>query len=514
MKTVFCICTTALLVAGAVNPVSGQNEVVYFWSGAIQPNSAKVNAKLTSSSSSVRLVASVNQDLSNPVYSPFAIADASNNLMAALSITGLAPNQKYYYAVESSGVLDNSPDDIGTFVTPQQGPFSFKFTVGSCLNSNTNHQVFNRMYDKQPLFLLSMGDFHYDNPNSATNVSLHRLAYENNLLSKPNYNNFFRHYPLVYVWDDHDFSGNDSDSTAAGKANARQAYREYIPHYPLGTTITQFNAPIYQAFTIGRVHFILTDLRSSRRTPTMMGAIQKQWFRDQCIYARNNSLIIAWVTSVSFGGNQADNWGGFANERTELANFFRDNAIKNMFLLSGDAHMVAIDNGSNHDFSTGGNNPDDYPVFQSAALNQSGSTKGGTYSEGGTFPNPSNLFGQYGLVEITDGGGAQIQIKMTAFRVTNTGTESQLTTYTFSRTLNVGLPVKIISFKVLPSSDKKTALISWGTRNQTTVNPMNCKKVKMEVCSIKPILLLATEVAYRRINISTTIHLMVGIIIG
>lgn len=134
-----------------------------------------------------------------------------------------------------------------------------------------------------------------------------------------------------------------------------------------------------------------------------------------------------------------------------------------MFILSGDAHMLAIDNGTNHDFSTGSNNPNDYPVFQAAAVNNSGSTKGGTYSEGGTFPNPNSSTGQYGVVEVIDNGGTAITIKFTGYRTSgNTASESVLTTYTFTRTLS---PAAIATpeFSVRSLEEGRKSLVSWST---------------------------------------------------
>jgi PhoD-like phosphatase/Fibronectin type III domain/Secretion system C-terminal sorting domain len=411
------------------------NEVVYQWSGAIQSSSAVVVAKLTSASTTCRLVVSTSSALTSPVYGAFTSASSTNNLMAKMSVTGLAPGTTYFYAVESNGVVDNSSDDIGKFTTPAASAFSFKFTVGSCA-VNSNHQVYTLMNNKAPLFHMSTGDFHYANPNSGTNINVHRTPYESNMLSQTPSRNFFKNTALAYVWDDHDYCGDNSGGASAGRANARQAYREYVPHYTLAAG--SGNAAIYQSFTIGRVHFILSDLRSERASGTMMGSAQKTWFKNQCLFARDNNLMIAWITPVSFGGTSSDNWGGFSAERTELSNFFRDNNIRNMFLLSGDAHMLAIDNGINHDFSTGSNNANDYPVFQAAAVNNSGSTKGGTYSQGGTFPNNSSSNGQYGLVEVTDNGGTSITVKFTGYRTAgNTASESVLTNYTFTRTLNV-----------------------------------------------------------------------------
>ncbi|MGZ5190159.1 MAG: alkaline phosphatase D family protein [Flavisolibacter sp.] len=460
---------------------SAQNEVIYIWSGAITSTSAKVNVKLTTSTTTARLVISTSSSLTSPVYGPFATASSSNNMMAAMSIDGLSANTKYYYAIEADGVVDNSVDDIGSFKTTGGLTYSYKFAVGSC-GLNSNHIVYNKIKEKDPLFFLVSGDFHYSNPNSA-DINVHRNAYETNMLSQTATRNLFIDVPLSYVWDDHDYSGNDSDSIAIGKSNARMAYQEYVPHYPLAAG--SGNVPIYQAFSVGRIHFILTDLRSTRRQGvSIWNPVQKQWFKDQCLWAKNNNLTIAWVSSVSFGGTQADNWGGFAAERTEISNFFRDNGIQYMFILSGDAHMLSMDNGANHDFSTGANNPFDYPVFASAALNQTGSNKGGNYNvrPDGTvdpapganyiYTNPSNTFGQYGIVDVSD-NGTLLSITFTGYRVTSAGVETQLSTFNFSRATGNPLPIKLKSFTAKAINEK--VQLNWEVSEQT-----NCDKYIVE----------------------------------
>jgi len=442
---------------------SSVNEVIYMWSGAIKPTSATVVAKLTNASTTCRLVVSTSSSLSNPILSANVSASSSNNFMAKMLINGLATNTTYFYAVQSNGVTDNSSDDIGKFKTPGNGAFSYSFAVGSCAVSS-NHAAYTLMKNKAPLMFVMTGDFHYANPNS-TSISTHRLPYEQNMLSQTPSRNFLLQTPFAFVWDDHDYCGNNSGGASTGRANARQAYQEYVPHYTLAAG--SGNVPIYQSFTIGRIHYILSDLRSERVSGTMMGSTQKAWFKNECLYAKNNNLMIAWISGVSFGGNQSDNWGGFTAERTELSNFFRDNNIANMFILSGDAHMLAIDNGNNHDFSTGSNNPYNYPVFQAAAINNSGSTKGGTYSEGGTFPNPSSSTGQYGMVEVTDNGSTSITIKFTGYRTSgNTTSESILTSYTFTRTLSSAARLSAADFSLRSIKQGGQIQLSWNQAEQ------------------------------------------------
>jgi hypothetical protein len=160
----------------------------------------------------------------------------------------------------------------------------------------------------------------------------------------------------------------------------------------------------------------MSDLRSERNDGKIMSDKQKEWLKNEMRQAKARGQIIAWVTSVSYSGTGKDNWGGFPADREEMGNFFRDENIENMFILSGDAHMLAIDNGTNSDFSSGKNNPNRYPIFQSAALNNIGSDKGGEYSEGGTFPNPP-FTGQFGVVTVTDYGGSDICINFKGFRL-------------------------------------------------------------------------------------------------
>jgi hypothetical protein len=429
-----------LSLKGIVTEVPVVNELIYKWVGALQPTSVELVAKLASASTNCRAVVSTSAKLTSPVYSRRTEVTATRNYMAKMKITGLLPNTLYYYAIESNGTIDKSSNDVGTFTTPVDGAFSYRFVVASCAVTS-DHQVYTAMKNKSPLFYLSSGDLHYGNPNSAEDVNVHRSPYEQRILAREPARYFFNNIPFAYMWDDHDYSGDGSNYSSAGRVNARKAYQEMIPHYPL--VAGSGDVGIFQAFTIGRVRFILSDLRSERSAQNIMSDAQKVWFKSECLQARDNKQIIAWVSGVSFGGTSSDNWGGYKAERTELSNFFRDNKIRNMFILSGDAHMVAIDNGSNHDFSTGTNNPSNYPVFQAAALNNKGSTKGGTYSEGGTFPNPDATVGQYGVVDVFDDGGPNVNIKFTAYRTKgNSVEESILTSYTFMRWL---------SFTTMPS---------------------------------------------------------------
>ena len=417
---------------------NAQNEVLWVVSGAQTPTSIALRAKLSNNSNQVRALLSTNNPPSAPfIYSTTSIADlATNNRIVKLEASGLQPNTRYYYIIEADGQPDNSTDDIGSFMTPNTGPTSFTFMAGSC-NREPNTKTYNDFLAYNPLFYLNSGDLHYADPNS-NDVNIHRAAYEDRIFTRPLQVNLFRQLPLVYVWDDHDYCGNADDGPrATGATSAAKAYREYIPHFPFPPRTGADSGAIYQSFEIGRVKFILSDLRSQRKRndTTAMGLVQKEWFKKQLVDARNRNLMTCWVGSYSWYGTVDDNWVLNPTERKEICEFMRDSLIENLFMINGDAHMFAIDNGSNGDFTTAKNLPYKYPVLQAGPIENSGSFKGGTYSEG-TYYVFFQKAAQYGVVNVQDNGGDSICVTLTGYKKDlTTEATTQLVQYSFCRKL-------------------------------------------------------------------------------
>ncbi len=399
--------------------------VEFVWSGAVTPTSAEVRAKVIADGAEARLVVSTTPDMSTPSYSlPDTANAALNNRVVVLPINGLAPNTQYFYMVEVSGVMDSAmPGRFHTFPT---GAASFTLALGSCARTASAHTVFETIRLHDPLFFLHMGDLHYLNI-AVNDRNVFRRAFDT-VLASVTQSHLYRDVAIAYVWDDHDFGPNNSDSLAPGREASRLTYQEYVPHYPLAAGTG--NVPIYQSFSVGRVRFIVTDSRSARSpaiapdnaSKTMLGTTQKAWFKQQLLDANGVYPLIVWVNSLPWIGVTGDDgWYLYTTERREIANFIKDNQIKGLCQVSGDAHMLAIDDGSHSDYATGGGAS--FPVFQTAALDQSGSIKGGPYSEGAYAGG-----GQFGLMTVTDTGGPFIGVQWSGRTYTNV----QRVGYTFS----------------------------------------------------------------------------------
>lgn len=369
--------------------------IEWMWAGAVTHEAVTVRARIRREGARVRLVVSADRALSEPRYSAVVIADAGTYGVATIVAAGLEPDTRYFYALEVDGVLQR--ERPGRFTTFPRGPASFTVAVGSCARGGSNGAVFDAIRQAEPLLYLMVGDIHYGNIG-VDDRALFRAAL-GAALTAPAQAALYGSVPIAYVWDDHDFGPNNAHGGSPGRAAAQLTYRDYVPHYPPGAPGNA--APIYQAFSVGRVRFVMLDVRSERVPGgSMLGPEQHAWLRGELLAARDTHALtvlaspVPWIAQPSAGG---DDWGGFPEERRELADFIADNGIRNLAMLSGDAHMLAIDDGSHSDYSSvqaGG-----FPVFHAAALDRPGSVKGGPYSEG-TFPGG----GQFGLMTIEDAG--------------------------------------------------------------------------------------------------------------
>jgi phosphodiesterase/alkaline phosphatase D-like protein len=316
--------------------------------------------------------------------------------VATFRLASLEPATTYYYGVEVGGTLDEARR--GRFQTFPETAASFAVVVAACARTGSNGAVFDQLRGENALLYIVAGDFHYENIVSNNRGAFNR-AYDRNL-SAPAAAALYAQTPIAYIWDDHDFGGNNSDAGSAAKEAARRSYRENVPHYALPAG--DGNNAIYQAFSIGRVRFVMTDTRSLKNEEdgSMLGSRQRQWLKSELKSGHDTHALVVWVNAVPWiapSSSLRDDWGGFAAERREIADFIAQNGIENLLMLSGDAHMVAIDDGTNSDYSTSA--ADGFPILHAGALDRPGSVKGGPYSHG-TYPGA----GQYGVVAVTDNG--------------------------------------------------------------------------------------------------------------
>jgi alkaline phosphatase D len=331
-------------------------------------------------------------------------------MVATFSFDNLNPDTPYHYEIEVNDVVVE--EKRGRFKTfpPEDQPASFKFVCAGDADTGSNDRVFEFILREDPLFFCHLGDLHYENVHKA-NTIIYRKAYAEALNARRQAD-LYRNIPIVYTWDDHDFDNNDANMNAPGRKTARLAYQQCVPHYQL--VEGKGDVAIYHAFTVGRVRFLISDTRSER-TPkdedddegkSMLGRKQKEWLKQELLAGREKYPLVVWVSSVPWIGKRkkrSDSWFGYATERDEIGAFIEENNINNLCMLAADAHMLAIDDGSNNrgEFGRGR-----FPVFQAAPLDSTRSVKGGPFLLG-PFLDDS---GQYGVFTVEDTGGPTVSV--------------------------------------------------------------------------------------------------------
>ena len=410
------------------------------WSGGVTPTTAVVKARLVGEGMAAELLISEDATLKEALRMGSVRTQSSEHNLVSYELQRLKPDTVYHYALEINGRVDWA--SRGRFRTFPPGPSSFRMAFASCAKTASANEVFDRIRENHPLFFMNMGDFHYLNI-STNSVARYRNAYDQVLSSLPQ-TLLYRDTAFVYMWDDHDYGGNNSNRKSSSHESARKAYAEYVPHYPLAAG--GGDQPIYQSFDVGRVRFILTDLRSERddvkkkddESKSMMGTKQKEWFKQRLLEANGKFPLICWMSSVPWIGEpganpyafikadqhgwfhhtnaiesasktnkpkpsvEEDHWAVFASERREIADFVKANHISGLCILHGDSHMLAADDGRHSDFARGGGAP--IPVMCAAPLDQNASIKGGPYSQGVYKVKKDE--GCFGLLDIVDRGVA------------------------------------------------------------------------------------------------------------
>lgn len=320
--------------------------------------SATVVAQTDSPATSCRLAYTMGPEWgTEPAYLAAVVTDSAG--FARFNLTGLTAGQVYRTRLELNGTLLTAT--TGRFRTHPAAPgerASYAMSFASCsgpvsgTTSPTNHPVYTSIKNADTLIFQHMGDLHYQNIGT-NDPALFRTAY-NDVIARPLAFAMYHQQAVSYIWDDHDYGPNDSSRTNAAKTAAASAYRQFFPNYPPVLS----SGGIYHAYTVGRVRYVVTDQRyyrdphnqSEATTPrTLLGAVQKQWFKDEVAAAAAdpNCLFIIWVSSqVPYSdGNDYGiaSWYAYNTELRELWDHFKAcGAHRKMAAVCGDIHGSGV----------------------------------------------------------------------------------------------------------------------------------------------------------------------------
>ena len=209
-------------------------------------------------------------------------------------------------------------------VTVGGPPERWSFAFGSC-SKHDDQPIFETLRALDVDLFLFVGDNHYANSEDLGALrQWYRWAHERDGRAE-----LMATTPTLATWDDHDFTGNNTDSTSAGRDEALRAFREYWPAAGDGDGV-------WQRHRVGDAEFFLIDVRSHRiEDEVFLGADQTAWLVDALHDSTATFKFVASGSQFTPEGS-GDSWAAYDDEYEALLAAIAD--VDGLILLSGDIH--------------------------------------------------------------------------------------------------------------------------------------------------------------------------------
>ena len=314
-------------------------------------------------------------------------------------------SQKQGDILTSTPISSNNAEVIFAQLDPSQVLETIAF--GSCNRQNTPQTIWPIISEHQPDLWIWLGDNIYGDSEDMA-VLKEKYAQQ---MAHQSYRDFINKYPLIGIWDDHDYGVNDGDKNYPKKEESKALMLDFL-NVPEDADV-RTHTGAYQAYTFGspekEIKILLLDGRSfrdelERKTTTegrvyvpneegdVLGEAQWIWLEDQLKNSTAKIHIIACGIQFISEEHRFEKWANFPTARKRLFDLLALEQVSNPILLSGDRHIAEVSKLSIEGLKQ--------PVYEITA---SGMTH--SYEEAGDEPNKhriSPLIGQknFGLMQI------------------------------------------------------------------------------------------------------------------
>jgi PhoD-like phosphatase len=400
--------------------------------GAPTANEFQVVTKLAGATS-VRLKVGTNLALTTGVqFVPAQVPDQYGYVRHTAA--GLTPGTQYYYQAANTpgggGETLLGPVGMCKTLPPAGSPQSFRVALVSCvIPQASDTSAIDDWVTWAADLNIYTGDQSYSDTQS-TDFGTQVQVYEAQIAltgigsAASAAAGFPSSYSMMhgrnwgyYCRSDHEAGPDNGDSGPASSvpwipvniAAAQQVY----PFGTLGDTADSPVHGLYQAWVIGRIRFIMIDVRNTDRSPgantdnaskTMLGATQLAWFYNQLVQPEPMKIVVGdtqWAGPASglLDTEGPDKWWSYSTERSAIIAFIAANQaqVGQMCWMHGDSHLVGSMTPAAN--ATWGG----FPVYCAAPMNNTG---GGLNEQVWSqfYDASSGNARQYGRITITDDG--------------------------------------------------------------------------------------------------------------
>lgn len=400
--------------------------VVQSVAGAPLASSFQVVSKLTGATS-VRLKVATDAALTQNVQFVPAQAPDSYGYVRHTAANLTTRTQYYYQLADNPGAGETLVGAVGKCKTlPASGvPQSFTVALVSCVTqAAADTSAMNDWTAWNADLNIFTGDQNYSDTTSTT-LATQVGVYETQIATSGSGDataaaaGYGSSYAMMhgrawgyYCRSDHEAGPDNGDSDNTYTVTNIAAAQQVFPFGTLGDTVNSPVHGLWQAWTAGRVRFIMIDIRNTDRSPgantdgsgkTMLGAQQLAWLYNQLLYPEPLKVIVGdvqWLGAPTqyLLTNGPDKWWSYDYERGQIVSFLAANAaqVGHVMYWHGDAHLLGT--------STAGNNTyGGFPVYCAAPMhNTGGGLATGSFSQ--YWNNAGGNVRGYGRITFTDDG--------------------------------------------------------------------------------------------------------------
>jgi len=296
--------------------------------GAVGPDRARLWYRTDTTRHVALYVAESEAALAGSAAVHHGYPTADRDFTAVADVVGLAPDRRYAYALE----IDGERFGPWSFRTaPADGASGvFRLGFGSCAKDEAQ-PVFGAILAWDPDIFLFIGDNHYANTGERDGLrQFYRQAHATPLRS-----DVLAETSILATWDDHDYTGNNTDGTATTRDTALRVFEEYWANASFGTEATPGT---FTRQTWGAVELFILDDRYYRGLDgTLLGAAQEAWLLDALATSPATFKLVASGSQFTPYGS-SDSWAQFPDSWDTLREAIVRDRVEGVVLLSGDIH--------------------------------------------------------------------------------------------------------------------------------------------------------------------------------
>lgn len=253
---------------------------------------------------------------------------------AIAEVPGLTASSTYAYTVTVLGTTSSVAS--GSFRTPPPAgtPFRATFGVVSCMNARDfpRQLAWPHLMAEDPSLLIQLGDNTYAGGNRPKRAR----GFHHEQRAVPEYRSVLERVPILAVWDDHDYRGNEGDKHEPDRDVSLAFFKEMFPNPGAGLADTP---GLFFETRWGDVDIFLLDVRYHRDAPadpnpdrSILGEAQFAWLESRLRASTATFKLIGSGSTLSTG----ESWSNYPRDLERIFALTRE--VSGMVFLTGDLH--------------------------------------------------------------------------------------------------------------------------------------------------------------------------------